>query len=85
MEKSQPSMPSNGVAPDFDPEQMGARFWYEQYLKQREENQQLHQQLSQLQAEVEQLGTCYKIKYHLLVRIRREKLLPPAVISRIGI
>jgi hypothetical protein len=28
---------------------MGVRFWYEQYLQQREENQQLHQQLSQLQ------------------------------------
>jgi MoxR-like ATPase len=35
--------------------------------------------------QTDQLGTCYKIKYHLLVRIRREKLLPPAVISRIGI
>jgi transposase len=39
----------------FDPEQMGARFWYEQYLQQREENQRLSQQLSQLKAEVEQL------------------------------
>jgi hypothetical protein len=38
-----------------DPEQMGAGYWYEQYVKQREENQRLRQQLSQLQAEVEQL------------------------------
>jgi hypothetical protein len=43
------------AAPDFDPEQMGARFWYEQYLQQRTENAQLRMQLNQLQAEVEQL------------------------------
>lgn len=41
--------------PNFDPEQMGARYWYEQYNKQREENQQLSEQLRGLQAEVEQL------------------------------
>lgn len=55
MEKPQPPVLPNLAAPDFDPEQMGARFWYEQYLQQREENQRLCQQLSQLQAEVEQL------------------------------
>lgn len=55
MEKSElPELPDLN-APEVDPEQMGAQFWYEQYLKQREENQQLHQQLTQLQAEVEQL------------------------------
>jgi hypothetical protein len=42
-------------APDFDPERMGARYWYEQYRKQREENKLLREQLKQLQAEVEQL------------------------------
>ncbi len=26
--------------PDFDPERLGARFWFEQYQKQREQNQQ---------------------------------------------
>jgi predicted RNA-binding Zn-ribbon protein involved in translation (DUF1610 family) len=41
--------------PDFDPEQLGAQFWYEQFLKQRAENQQLRHRLSQLQAEVDQL------------------------------
>jgi hypothetical protein len=55
MEKPQPPVLLDLAAPDFEPEQMGTRFWYGQYLKQREENQRLHQQLSQLQAEVEQL------------------------------
>ena len=55
MEKSElPELPDLTTT-NVDPEQMGAQFWYEQYLKQREENQQLHQQLTQLQAEVEQL------------------------------
>lgn len=55
MENPQPPVLPSLTAPDVDPEQMGARFWYEQYLNQREENQQLRQQLSQLQAEVAQL------------------------------
>lgn len=55
MEKNQPDIQSLLDAPDFDPDQMGAWFWYEQYLKQREENQQLRNQLSQLQGEVDQL------------------------------
>jgi transposase len=55
MEKPQPRVLPDIAAPDFEPEQMGAGFWYEQYLKQREENQRLCQHLSQLQAEVEQL------------------------------
>lgn len=55
MRKLEPTAPSLLNTPDFDPEQMGASFWHGQYLKQREENQQLQQQLSQLQSEVEQL------------------------------
>ena len=55
MRKLEPTVPSLLNTPDFDPEQMGASFWHGQYLKQREENQQLQQQLSQLQSEVEQL------------------------------
>lgn len=51
----EPLVTSVADAPDFDPEKLGARFWYEQYLKQREENQQLRGQLQQLQAEVDQL------------------------------
>lgn len=37
------------------PAQMGAQFWYEQYLQQREANRQLRVQLSQLQGEVDHL------------------------------
>ena len=55
MEKNEPDILSQIDAPDFDPDQMGAQFWYEQYLQQREENRQLRTQLSQLQGEVEQL------------------------------
>ena len=55
MEKNEPDILSQIDAPDFDSDQMGARFWHEQYLQQREENRQLRTQLSQLQGEVEQL------------------------------
>lgn len=55
METSESTIESIMAAPDFDPEQMGARFWYEQYLQQRAENAELRTQLNQLQAEVEQL------------------------------
>ena len=55
MEKNETDISNLIDAPDFDPDQMGAQFWYEQYLKQREENQQLRSQLNQLQGEVEQL------------------------------
>lgn len=54
--------------PNFDPEQLGAWFWYEQFLSQRAANQQqqdiqqqqqeiqrLRHQLNQLQTEVNQL------------------------------
>ncbi len=41
--------------PNVDPEQLGARFWYEHYFEQRAENQQLCHQLSQLQQELDQL------------------------------
>jgi cell division septum initiation protein DivIVA len=55
MEESQPVLPPAVDDPNFDPEPLGARFWYEQYQKQRQESEQLRQQLSQLQAEVEKL------------------------------
>jgi transposase len=41
--------------PNFDPETLGARFWYEQWLQQRRENQQLKQELAELKATVLQL------------------------------
>jgi transposase len=55
MDKSSPQTPTVLADPNFDPEEMGARYWYGQYVKQREENQQLREQLNKLQAEVEQL------------------------------
>lgn len=55
METSEPNLEAMMAAPGFDPEQLGARFWYEQYLQQRAENAELRTQLHQLQAEVEQL------------------------------
>jgi uncharacterized protein YhaN len=47
-------------APDFDPERLGARFWFEQYSQQKEHNQQLKQQLEQLQQQVAQLQEALK-------------------------
>lgn len=55
METRDPSLEAMMAAPDFDPERLGARFWYEQYVQQRAENAALRTQLTQLQAEVEQL------------------------------
>ena len=42
-------------APDFDPEPMGASFWYEAYRKQKQENIDLETKLSQVEKELEQL------------------------------
>jgi len=40
---------------DFNPEQMGASFWYEAYRKQNQENQELKAKALQLEQELEQL------------------------------
>jgi hypothetical protein len=55
METSDATVEAIMAAPDFDPEHLGVPFWYEQYLRQRTENAELRLQLTQLQAEVEQL------------------------------
>jgi hypothetical protein len=34
METSDANLDAMMSAPDFDPDQLGARFWYEQYLRQ---------------------------------------------------
>jgi transposase len=49
MEKPEMSLQDQINAPDFDPERLGARFWYEQYLQQQERIEQLEQQVQQLQ------------------------------------
>jgi len=41
--------------PDFDPEQQGARFWYDAYLEQRQRLEQTERQLTQIQSEFAQL------------------------------
>ncbi len=38
METSEPNLEAIMAVPDFDPEQLGVRFWYEQYVQQRAEN-----------------------------------------------
>lgn len=43
------------AAPDFDPEQLGARFWFEQYLKQREQLDKLQQRVTQLEETLRKL------------------------------
>lgn len=55
METSGATLDAIMAAPKFDPADLGARFWYEQYLEQRAENAELRAQLNHLQAEVEQL------------------------------
>jgi len=53
METSDTNMEAMMAAPDFDPEQLGARFWYEQYLRQRVESAEIRSQMTQPQTEVE--------------------------------
>jgi transposase len=55
MEEHETDLPPDVDNPNVEPEALGARYWYEQYQKQRQESEQLRQQLSQLQSEVEQL------------------------------
>jgi len=54
MEESDQNLDEMIHAPDSEPERLGARFWFEQYSKQREQNQQLKQQFEQLQQQVAQ-------------------------------
>lgn len=53
MEKPELDLESAINAPDFDPEQLGWQFWYEQYQKQREK-------LSHLETELEQLKESFR-------------------------
>lgn len=55
MEQTEVEIQTLLATTDFDPERQGARYWYEQYLQQRAENQQLRQDVAALKAEVEQL------------------------------
>jgi cell division protein FtsB len=55
MERTEAEIQTILTTPDFDPEQQGSQFWYEQYLQQRAENQQLRQEIAALKAQVEQL------------------------------
>jgi hypothetical protein len=55
MERAEDEIQTLLETPDFDPEQQGGRFWYEQYLQQRAENQRLRQEVEALKVEVEQL------------------------------
>ena len=55
MEESNPELQTQMSEPKCDPAEKGAQFWYEQYLKQKEDNQHLHQQLRELHQEIERL------------------------------
>jgi transposase len=55
MEKPELPLQDQINAPDFDPERLGARFWYEQYLQQQERIEQLEQQVQQLQEALHKL------------------------------
>ena len=55
MEENGQNLDETIEAPDFDPERLGTKFWFEQYSKQREQKQQLQQQFEQLQEQVAQL------------------------------
>ncbi len=55
MEENSQNLEEMIEAPDFDSLRLGARFWFDQYSKQREQNQQLKQQLEQVQQQVGQL------------------------------
>jgi transposase len=55
MEKPEMNLQGQISAPDLDPERLGARFWYAQYLKQQEQIQQLEQQVKQLQETIHKL------------------------------
>jgi hypothetical protein len=41
MEQQQPTLEETIASPDFSPEQLGAKFWYEQYQNQKEQYEKL--------------------------------------------
>jgi hypothetical protein len=55
MEKALLNLEERIGTPEFDPEPLGARFWYEQYLKQQERIEQLEQQVKELQEAIGKL------------------------------
>jgi transposase len=55
MEINDQLLPTLINAPDFDPEQMGASFWYEAYRSQKKENVEMEAKVCQLEKELEQL------------------------------
>jgi Family of unknown function (DUF6444) len=55
MEQQQPTLEEIIASPDFSPEKLGARFWYEQYLNQREQYEKLAQKVLELDEELKKL------------------------------
>jgi transposase len=53
--EQQPTLAEILTAPDFSPEQLGAKFWYEQYLNQKEQYEQLVQKVLKLDEELNKL------------------------------
>lgn len=55
MEQQQPKLEEIIAADDFSPGELGAEFWYEQYLHQKEQYGQLAQKIIQLEEELKKL------------------------------
>jgi hypothetical protein len=55
MEINDQLLPTLINAPDFDPEQMGASFWYEAYRKQNQEKQELEAKVCRLEKDKQEL------------------------------
>lgn len=57
MEQQQLTLEEIIAAPDFSPEKLGAKFWYEQYQSQKEQYEQLAQKVLALDEELKKLKT----------------------------
>jgi transposase len=55
MEQQQPTLEEIITAPDFSPEKLGAKFWYEQYQNQKEQYEKLAKKVLELDEELKKL------------------------------
>jgi hypothetical protein len=55
MEQQQPTLEEIITSPDFSPEKLGAKFWYEQYQNQKEQYEKLAKKVLELDEELKKL------------------------------